>query len=103
MSTTELELEIAQAVESNPLLDWSDSSDEGAGVDNDGSSDDAGGDNDAPPDNAESSGDDWAPAELDWSSGGSGGSFDDDDDNGSAAERVAETEPWPTTCCGSCT
>ncbi|EVT71516.1 MAG: polymerase factor sigma-54 [Stenotrophomonas indicatrix] len=92
MSTTELELEIAQAVESNPLLDWSDSSDEGAGVDKDGSSEDAGGDNDAPPDNAESSGDDWAPAELDWSSGGSGGSFDDDDDNGSAAERVAETE-----------
>ncbi len=27
MSTTELELEIAQAVESNPLLDWADSSD----------------------------------------------------------------------------
>ena len=32
MSTTELELEIAQAVESNPLLDWADSTDAGAGA-----------------------------------------------------------------------
>ena len=30
MSATELELEIAQAVESNPLLDWADSNDSSA-------------------------------------------------------------------------
>ena len=86
MSTTELELEIAQAVESNPLLDWADS--------NDSSAANEGGDNtdaDTPAERTDN-GDDWAPAELDWSAAGSGGSFDDDDDAGSAAERVAETE-----------
>jgi len=86
MSTTELELEIAQAVESNPLLDWADSSDSSSPA---GEGDDNG--NDAPAERTDA-GDDWAPAELDWNASGSGGSFDDDDDNGSAAERVAETE-----------
>ncbi|HCR33019.1 MAG TPA: RNA polymerase factor sigma-54, partial [Stenotrophomonas sp.] len=91
MSTTELELEIAQAVESNPLLDWADSSDAGAGASGD-SADDGGADSDAPPEPAAPSGDDWAPAELDWNNPGSSGSFDDDEDTGSAAERVAEVE-----------
>ncbi|WP_313435103.1 RNA polymerase factor sigma-54 [Stenotrophomonas sp.] len=91
MSSTELELEIAQAVESNPLLDWADSSDAGAANDG-GDGQDSAGDADAPPEPTESSGDDWAPSEQDWSSAGSGGSFDDDEDTGSAAERVAETE-----------
>ena len=86
MSTTELELEIAQAVESNPLLDWADSNDGPAA--NEASD---GNDSEAPSERADD-GDDWAPAELDWSAAGSGGSFDDDDDTGSAAERVAETE-----------
>ncbi|KAG1454912.1 hypothetical protein G6F57_015402 [Rhizopus arrhizus] len=86
MSTTELELEIAQAVESNPLLDWADSNDNGATSEGGDGSD---GDTAAEP---SGNGDDWAPAELDWSAAGSGGSFDDDDDNGSAAERVAESE-----------
>ncbi|KAG0923427.1 hypothetical protein G6F31_019510 [Rhizopus arrhizus] len=81
MSTTELELEIAQAVESNPLLDWADSNDNGATSEGGDGSD---GDTAAEP---SGNGDDWAPAELDWSAAGSGGSFDDDDDNGSAAER----------------
>lgn len=89
MSTTELELEIAQAVESNPLLDWADSSDAGAGSDE---GDDTGPDSDAPPEPSQASGDDWAPAELDWNNPGSSGSFDDDEDTGSAAERVAEVE-----------
>ncbi|SNT84299.1 RNA polymerase factor sigma-54 [Stenotrophomonas sp. CC120222-04] len=87
MSTTELELEIAQAVESNPLLDWADSSDSSSAANETGD----GNDSDAPAERTDA-GDDWAPAELDWSAAGSGGSFDDDDDNGSAAERVAETE-----------
>ena len=89
MSSAELELEIAQAVESNPLLDWAEGDDAAAGSEQDG-----GADNEAPPtaDAGENGGDDWAPAELDWSSAGSSGSFDDDDDTGSAAERVAETE-----------
>ncbi|PSD49035.1 RNA polymerase factor sigma-54, partial [Stenotrophomonas maltophilia] len=87
MSTTELELEIAQAVESNPLLDWADSSDSSSTANEAGD----GNDSDAPAERTDA-GDDWAPAELDWSAAGSGGSFDDDDDNGSAAERVAETE-----------
>lgn len=86
MSATELELEIAQAVESNPLLDWADSNDSSAA--NEGSD---GNDNEAPAERSDE-GDDWAPTELDWTTTGSGGSFDDDDDNGSAAERVAETE-----------
>ena len=93
MSTTELELEIAQAVESNPLLDWADSSDAGAGAGaSSDSADDGGADGDAPPEPAAPSGDDWAPAELDWNNPGSSGSFDDDEDTGSAAERVAEVE-----------
>ncbi|WP_312708767.1 RNA polymerase factor sigma-54 [Stenotrophomonas sp.] len=89
MSSTELELEIAQAVESNPLLDWAEGDDAAAAGEHDG-----GADNEAPPaaDATDGNGDDWAPAELDWSSGGSSGSFDDDEDTGSAAERVAETE-----------
>jgi len=86
MSTTELELEIAQAVESNPLLDWADSNDSSAANEASDSTD-----ADAPAERTDN-GDDWAPAELDWSAAGSGGSFDDDDDTGSAAERVAETE-----------
>lgn len=87
MSSAELELEIAGAVESNPLLEWADSADmaavNGEQSDRQAAADDHGG--------TPGSEDDWAPAELDWSSPGSGGSFDDDD-AGSAAERVAESE-----------
>lgn len=88
MSATELELEITQAVESNPLLDWADA------VEGDGDGDAAGDGNDVEPvhETVDSSSDDWAPAELDWSNPGNSGSFDDDDDSGSAAERVAEIE-----------
>ncbi len=89
MSSTELELEIAQAVESNPLLDWAEGDDAAAAGEHDG-----GADSEAPPapDASDGNSDDWAPAELDWSNAGSSGSFDDDEDTGSAAERVAETE-----------
>ncbi|MFT4256974.1 MAG: RNA polymerase factor sigma-54 [Pseudoxanthomonas sp.] len=90
MSSVELEAEIAEAVETNPLLDWLDDV-PGGGAPETASADAAseGGETDAA---AES--DDWAPSETDtWASegGGHGGSFDDDD-SGSAAERVAESE-----------
>ncbi|MDF2817516.1 MAG: polymerase sigma54 factor [Stenotrophomonas rhizophila] len=94
MSSAELELEIAEAVETNPLLDWAENAEPtlDAAPDSDErppqvAERDNGGDGDSAP----SGDDDWAPGEGDWSSGSSGGSFDDDD-NGSAAERVAETE-----------
>ena len=93
MSTTELELEIAEAVETNPLLEWAENDQPGLdaapGADerpNEGSDGP-----DEPGERSAASEDDWAPGEADWSSSGGSGSFDDDD-NGSAAERVAETE-----------
>jgi len=88
MSSAELELEIAGAVESNPLLDWADSAEaqQSAGDEPaDGPVEDR-----SPADSGAE--DDWAPPELDWTRpAGSGGTFDDDD-AGSAAERVAESE-----------
>lgn len=91
MSTAELEVEITEAVETNPLLDWDDSAPSG---------DDSAPADTPPEDPRETVGDnendDWSPDEAPWSmdgvSHGSGGSFDDDDDQGSAAERVAETD-----------
>ncbi len=89
MSTAELELEITEAVETNPLLDW---------ADGEAPADDTP-DQDTPPEEAgeqddSSQVDDWSTDDGPWSTGSvssSGGSFDDDD-NGSAAERVAEPE-----------
>ena len=92
MSSTELELEIAAAVESNPLLEWADAAEAGVGdpaphsepsvgaADNGSEGGEPGG-----PD------DDGRPAELDWTAATPGGGFDDDE-AGSAAERVAQTE-----------
>ncbi|MDR6093553.1 RNA polymerase factor sigma-54 [Stenotrophomonas sp. SORGH_AS_0321] len=92
MSTTELDVEIAEAVETNPLLDWAENAEPVPGSDQpteQPSPDQQPRDSD---ERASPGDDDWAPAEVDWSGGaGSGGSFDDDDlDN--AAERVADTE-----------
>ncbi|WP_141453761.1 RNA polymerase factor sigma-54 [Pseudoxanthomonas sp. z9] len=90
MSTAELEVEITQAVESNPLLDWADDA-PAAGEDGPpteaerGSQEESRHDEDGAPGD-----DDWAPDEGPWSSSG-GGSFDDDDP-GSAAERIAEAD-----------
>ncbi|WP_454833000.1 RNA polymerase factor sigma-54 [Pseudoxanthomonas wuyuanensis] len=92
MSTAELEAELTEAVETNPLLDWAEASDDTAT--------ELSGD-DAPPAEIETSAatekdresDDWSPDEGPWqTAGGSGGSFNDDDDQGSAAERIAETD-----------
>lgn len=86
MSTAELEVEITQAVESNPLLDWT----EDAPTSGEGPSSDASGDAEAHHDDDTPAGDDWAPDEGAWESRG-GGSFDDDE-SGSAAERIAEAD-----------
>jgi RNA polymerase sigma-54 factor len=92
MSAAELEIEITEAVETNPLLDWDDSAPGG---------DDSVPAADTPPEDpretaSDNESDDWSPDESPWSmdgvSHGSGGSFDDDDDQGTAAERVAETD-----------
>ncbi len=89
MSTAELEIEITQAVESNPLLDWTEDApaatgDEGPPAEIAGDGQDGRHEDEGP------SGDDWAPDEGPWASSG-GGSFDDDDP-GSAAERIAEAD-----------
>ncbi|UKE48246.1 RNA polymerase factor sigma-54 [Xanthomonas cerealis] len=95
MSSAELEVEIAEAVESNPLLEWTE--DAAPTLDVAGAGRAEGEAEVAPPagdtlDNVpQHDGDDWSDAEPAWSSG-SGGSFDDDDDMGSAAERVAEPD-----------
>ena len=99
MSTAELELEITEAVETNPLLDWADNAD-GPDSGGDAAGSDSAPADDAPPDDPReretSSDDDWSPDEAPWSmdggSSGGSGSFDDDDDQGSAAERVAEVD-----------
>ncbi|WP_017910663.1 MULTISPECIES: RNA polymerase factor sigma-54 [Xanthomonas] len=100
MSSAELEVEIAEAVESNPLLEWSEDAapafERGDGADHGHEHDHATGEtrSDGDGDRGESApasdGADWAEAEPAWA-GGSGGSFDDDD-LGSAAERVAEPD-----------
>lgn len=89
MSSSELELEISEAVETNPLLDWDERATDAA-VEN---ADDA---VHADPDQApEPPGptvdEDWPPAQGDWQAVGTGSGFDDDE-SGSAAERVAEVE-----------
>lgn len=98
MSSTELDAELAEAVETNPLLDWDDTAEALPGdappeprTGPDDSDRDAHIDRDEGQAPSPQADDDWAPAEIDWSGGGSGGSFDDDD-LGSAAERVAEPE-----------
>jgi len=86
MSSTELELELAGAVESNPLLEWADEAAPGEPGPDPGSEP---GDASA----AADAGDGHADAGMDWPgegeqwSGGQGGSFDDDDSD--ARDRVA--------------
>lgn len=86
LSTLELEAEIIEAVETNPLLDWS----EPGSVQVTTEAGDTRKDDDAPPPDH----DDMPP----WDRGGepwqqrNGRSSDGDDDDGDAAERVADTE-----------
>ena len=92
MSSTELDLEISEAVESNPLLDWDEQGTEDPSLTADpeeGRADAAPGpSHDAPGPTVD---DDWVPAQTDWQVSGGGSGFDDDEGS-SAAERVAETE-----------
>ncbi|MGX9719338.1 RNA polymerase factor sigma-54 [Stenotrophomonas acidaminiphila] len=86
MSSAELELELTEAVETNPLLEWAEDAAPAepagepadapaqAGTDDDGRGDD---------------GAEW-PGEGEQWSGGQGGSFDDND--GDAGERIAEVD-----------
>ncbi|WP_425533324.1 RNA polymerase factor sigma-54 [Xanthomonas campestris] len=89
MSTTELELEIAEAVETNPLLEWADEAAHAASeppAAASSSSEETPREDAAPAERD----DDWAQDELQWTGTGSGGSFDDE--SGDAAERVADSE-----------
>jgi RNA polymerase sigma-54 factor len=90
MSTAELEIELTEAVETNPLLDWTEADEEPApahGTEDDRPPEESPreAERDAPDDR-----DDWSPDEGPWTSSG-GGSFDDED-GGSPAERVAEAD-----------
>ena len=81
LSGAELEQELAEAVETNPLLEWADSvAGETPAEGNDAAAEH--GNEDLPSD--------VSPGDADWNSGRSG-SFDDDDGD-SAAERVAEAD-----------
>jgi RNA polymerase sigma-54 factor len=82
LSSVELELEIAQAVESNPLLDW----DEQASLD---ARTDEGGEEARAEAVADGDQADWEPPEEGWHEryGGAGG-----DEDGTAAEQVAEPD-----------
>jgi len=90
MSSTELELELAQAVETNPLLDWAENA-EGTGDDDApaASSDETPADLAQGEISADGDAEDWDGGDAeDWRSS-SGGSFDDDDDN---REQAAEAD-----------
>jgi RNA polymerase sigma-54 factor len=95
MSTAELEVELTEAVETNPLLDWDENEEAPAppleaGKERDGQES-------APEDDRDTLARDerddetWSPDEGPWTTSGSGGSFDDDE-GGSPAERVAEVD-----------
>ncbi|WP_305804360.1 RNA polymerase factor sigma-54 [Stenotrophomonas sp. YIM B06876] len=90
MSSAELDVEIAEAVETNPLLEWAENAEASAATGSDSDNGNAVSNSDGASAGQEQRSDEWTPDEPDWR-GGSGGSFDDDD-NDSAAERVAEPE-----------
>ncbi len=91
MSTTELELELVEAVETNPLLEWA----ENEGGDDDSPANTSSDDGPADPAQGDinSDNEDWDGAQEgvdeDWASTRSG-SFDDDD--GSGREQAAEAD-----------
>src|SRR5690606_17052160 len=91
MSTVELQAEVAEAIETNPLLEWADEArlqePEGGSGDGTGDAAPAGAAADSPPE-----GEDWAPEEAAWQSGGGSGYDEDDEDGEGAAERMADVE-----------
>ncbi|WP_019397470.1 RNA polymerase factor sigma-54 [Pseudoxanthomonas sp. GW2] len=83
MSTVELQAEVAEAIETNPLLEWADEAYQEPVAAGDGDGAAAAPSDDVPPE-----GEDWAPDEPAWQA--SGGGYDEDCDD--AAERMAGTE-----------
>lgn len=91
MSTAELEVELTEAVESNPLLDWAEDSGN-AGDDAAPSADTPPEERNAPEQDGDTGpGDEWSPDDGPWAGAGGSGSFDDDE-QGSAAERMVEPD-----------
>ena len=91
MSTLELQAEVAEAIETNPLLEWTEDAPYDAPAQEDGKADDGSAQADA----AESSDgrdDDWTPDEVAWEGTGGGGGAGGEDDREDAAERMAEPE-----------
>lgn len=90
MSSTELELELVEAVETNPLLEWAENGDNAG---DDEAAPGASGD-EAPADlgqgDISDDGDSWEGRDEDWSSG-HGGSFDEDGD-GDSREQAADAD-----------
>ena len=90
MSAAELEAEISEAVETNPLLEWAESAPGDGASDSDGDSPPAAAEDYGPA--PQEGGDDWMPDQLDWQSAHAGAASEDDEDGPSAAERQAEPQ-----------
>ena len=101
LSAVELEAEIAAAVESNPLLDWTEPS-RSASPTADGSAAEH-------PTATATSANRAPPPEADWGSDDGEpwyeriGPADDDDDDARSPSRSPSPTPCTTTCSGSCT
>jgi RNA polymerase sigma-54 factor len=91
MSTLELQAEVAEAIETNPLLEWTEDApyDQPTSVDGE-SADEARASDDAT-DRGRDEGDDWTPEEGGWEGVGNGAGVPADDRE-DAAERMAEPE-----------
>ncbi|KAF1691183.1 RNA polymerase factor sigma-54 [Pseudoxanthomonas koreensis] len=96
MSTLELQAEVAEAIETNPLLEWTEDAPYDSPVPTDGKAGDGAadgpGNDESPRDGAD---DDWMPEAGSWEGGlggGSGGGGGGDEDREDAAERMAEPE-----------
>ncbi len=88
MSTLELQAEVAEAIETNPLLEWTDEAQPEATPATDGTTSTESSGEDAR--EAENAADDWAPDEnTSWEGSGAAHRDDDGDD---AAERLVEPE-----------
>ena len=95
MSTLELQAEVAEAIETNPLLEWTEDAPYDSPAPADGKSGDDGAgeapDRDEAP--RETADDDWMPETGSWEGGlGGGNGSGADDDREDAAERMAEPE-----------
>ncbi|HRF83619.1 MAG: RNA polymerase factor sigma-54 [Xanthomonadales bacterium] len=89
MSTLELQAEVAEAIETNPLLEWTeDAAYDAPAGDRSGEEPDTAGEDGA--DAIRAQAEDWSPDEGGWEGGSGGGGPDEDRDD--AAERMAEPE-----------